>query len=401
MVDRRLQNVALAIIAVFPVLSTITVALRIYSRKYLTKHLGVDDYLILAAWVLVIAETVTSWMYIKTNYVGIHYVDVPVDYDSILASKWNYANQILYNPILSLVKLSVILFLLRLNSQQKAIRIFAISIFVVTIVSMVVILIVDVFQCSPVAYVYDTTLDGHCINQGAFFVSTACVTLFTDVLVLILPTWLTLGLQMRWKQKVTVIALLSLGLIVTAVGIYRVYLLVSVYFPTSVNKDPTYNIGFCTSAVETNLAILTACGPALKPLVSRYLPMIFGSSYASGGRSGGPDYYGRGTSSNRYGHGTRITTTGNKSMAFELGNVGKKRKTNTDSGDDDSEKGIMTYNGIMRSIDVSVSYVPQDGSTTPGTGHDTVYNIQEPTHNESRSGDKVSPGRKMSAERIV
>ena len=118
MVDRRLQNVALAIIAVFPVLSTITVALRIYSRKYLTKHLGVDDYLILAAWVkkpttfinayLTGSGPCDSWnghvmdvyvacaneivysdqnIDIKTNYVGIHYVDVPVDYDSILASK--------------------------------------------------------------------------------------------------------------------------------------------------------------------------------------------------------------------------------------------------------------------------------------------------------------------------
>ena len=45
------QNIALAIIIVFPVLSTIILALRLYTRKLLTRNIGWDDWLVVVAWV--------------------------------------------------------------------------------------------------------------------------------------------------------------------------------------------------------------------------------------------------------------------------------------------------------------------------------------------------------------
>lgn len=319
--------------------------------------------------------------------------------------QYNYANQLLYNPILSLVKLSVILFMLRLNGQKRSIRIFAWAIFAVTLILMVAIIIVVIFQCSPIPFVYDTTIKGgHCIQQGAFYVATASITILTDILVLILPTWITIGLQMPVRQKAAVIGLLSLGLVVTAVGIYRMVILVQAFFPTTPSLDPTYSIGFCTSAVETNLAIMTACGPALKPLVKRYLPKLLGSSgYGPSSRSAPMYYHHRGTG---YGNGTQVSTVhaGSKAMAFEMGGMRKSRKMTTSGSDDDSEKGIMAYNdGINKTVDVTVNYLPHDQAGTPGSSSDTSYVIQEPPEGRRTPGAEAprTNARKMSAERMV
>lgn len=56
------------------------------------------------------------------------------------------------------------------------------------------------------------------------------------------------------------------------------------------DRDPTYNIGFVTSAVETNLALITASAPALMPLLRSWFPSLFGGGGESGasktGRTG-------------------------------------------------------------------------------------------------------------------
>lgn len=63
-------------------------------------------------------------------------------------------------------------------------------------------------------------------------------------------------------------------------------LLIHAFFPNSAdsNPDPTHDIGFVTSAVEVNIAIISSCGPALKPLLHRWTPHLLGTSYASRSR---------------------------------------------------------------------------------------------------------------------
>lgn len=83
-----------------------------------------------------------------------------------------------------------------------------------TIVLGVSILIADIFQCTPVAYVYDFSIPGgHCIKQGAFYVSTATMTIFTDLLVVVIPMIIVYSLQMPIRRKLVVVGILCLGLV--------------------------------------------------------------------------------------------------------------------------------------------------------------------------------------------
>ena len=49
--DDSQQQIAKAIVVAFPILSVISVALRFYTRRFLTKHIGADDWLVLGALV--------------------------------------------------------------------------------------------------------------------------------------------------------------------------------------------------------------------------------------------------------------------------------------------------------------------------------------------------------------
>lgn len=52
------------------------------------------------------------------------------------------------------------------------------------------------------------------------------------------------------------------------------------------DRDPTYNIGFVTSAVETNLALITASAPAMMPLLRSWFPSMFGGGGSGASKTG-------------------------------------------------------------------------------------------------------------------
>ena len=76
---------------------------------------------------------------------------------------------------------------------------------------------------------------------------------------------------------------------VTAASVARLITLVVGFYNLVPDRDPTYNIGFVTSAVETNLALITASAPALMPLLRSWFPSLFGgvSAAEKTGRTGG------------------------------------------------------------------------------------------------------------------
>lgn len=111
-----------------------------------------------------------------------------------------------------MVKVSILLFLRRLECHSRRVNLLIWFTMFVTVALFVAVLFVDIFQCSPVAYVYDLSIpNGSCINQGAFYVATAAIYLLTDLLVLSIPIIITWSLQMPRKRKMAVCAILCMG----------------------------------------------------------------------------------------------------------------------------------------------------------------------------------------------
>jgi hypothetical protein len=78
--------------------------------------------------------------------------------------------------------------------------------------AMIAIFLVIIFQCNPIAYNWDKTIaGGTCIEQKIFVVLSAATTIFTDILMLVFPFWIVMGLNMPRRTKIGVIGIFLLG----------------------------------------------------------------------------------------------------------------------------------------------------------------------------------------------
>lgn len=73
------------------------------------------------------------------------------------------------------------------------------------------IILVLAFQCRPVQFVWDKTIQGTCIEAWTFFVAGSAPNVLTDFAILILPLPAVWNLKMGTMQKVSVVGILMLG----------------------------------------------------------------------------------------------------------------------------------------------------------------------------------------------
>ncbi|KAI4863203.1 hypothetical protein F4820DRAFT_381680 [Hypoxylon rubiginosum] len=365
-----LQQGGLFILFFFPSIALAVVGLRVYGRVR-SRQFGWDDALTCLAMAFSIAETGCSYMAMRTAYLGVHVYDIPMTADVSLGMYWNYVIQILYNPILALVKCSVLTFLLRIGGQRRKIRYSIHALNVFNIGLMIAIFVTVIFQCSPIPYFWkritNPTLEGKCIDTGVFYVTTASLTIFTDVLVLALPFWIFMGLKMAPKVKLAIMAVFLLGAIVTVVSVLRMlWIIETSLYP--MKFDYSYDIRFTYSAVETNLAIITASGPALRPLFMVWFPRFFSSLRGTSNQN--YRYRGGAYALNDTGNANKASVQGNGSKADQLYGTSsfalrdmKRRTEIRGHSPTTSEEEIMTYNGIVRTTEVEVAFGARPASS--------------------------------------
>ncbi|TLS24517.1 hypothetical protein PpBr36_09084 [Pyricularia pennisetigena] len=278
------QNVALAIICIFPIMAFFLVSLRIYSRARV-RQIWIDDILIGLAMLLMVPMTAGSYMFTKTSFLGIHLGDVPLDQlDLARAGRWNYLVQVFYHPILPLCKSAVLIFLLRLGGHRRPVRWAIHAVNSLNLAAMAATTLTAMLQCSPVRtnWAFSASSDGACNEQFEFYIAGAGIAIFTDVLVLALPFCIFLHLRISWHMKTAVLGVFLLGSIVTFVSIGRLWYLCTLYnmsmYPLPRDADLTYPITFVVSNVEANLAIICACAPALRGLARSWWPRLFRGS---------------------------------------------------------------------------------------------------------------------------
>ncbi|KAH7061649.1 hypothetical protein BKA63DRAFT_573362 [Paraphoma chrysanthemicola] len=274
MVDRGLQPLCIVLAILPSVLCVLLVSLRIWTRWRGRKY-GIEDTLLLIATVLNLVLSVTTSGYIFASYYGYHVRDIPEGaVNPISMMKWNYANSIIYNPILALVKASFLLTLIKLRSQNRWINRCLWATLAANACFAVGAPLACIFQCNPVARYWDSTIPGKCVHPGAYTVSTSSIVLATDVLIVIMPSWILHDLSMPLGRKLMVIAFLSFGIAVTIVGAYRTSILVKVFVVQEVVPDPTYGVSYTLSNIESGLAIIGTCGPTIKYLLGFCFPAL-------------------------------------------------------------------------------------------------------------------------------
>jgi hypothetical protein len=149
---------------------------------------------------------------VKLGYFGWRQQDVPTNYDPTPGLWWFYIAQVFYNPILALVKCSVLVFILRIGEKRKGVSMAVYSIIAFTALQAVAIFFVVILQCLPVQAVWKPANypNAKCIKPE-FHITISSLTVLTDVLVLALPFYVFLGLKMRAATKVAVLCCFASG----------------------------------------------------------------------------------------------------------------------------------------------------------------------------------------------
>ncbi|WZH50305.1 hypothetical protein QYS62_011549 [Fusarium acuminatum] len=336
------QQTGIAIIFLMTALAFVTWGARMYSRSSKTQ-IGIDDWFVTAAMLLSIGLHVPYYYFFRYEYIGFHTKDLPKSYDIEPVLFYNWIMQVLYNPILALVKSSILFFLLRLGGHNRSIRwtIYALNAF--NIALMIAIFLTVVFQTIPINAFWDLSIKPERqIDGPLFYISSAIITIVTDVLVLLIPFWIFLGLKMRIAAKLGLIVVFLMGGVVTIVAILRVVELHKKFYVKG--YDSRHSLGDTLSSIEVNLAIIACCGPALRPLFRRMFPRLFSGKSTNDTRNyNTPSHYANGTAGG---------------MSFQLKDIHRSRTQTEIRGysPNGSEEEIMTYNGILRTTAVAIKY---------------------------------------------
>jgi hypothetical protein len=224
--------------------------------------------MVLVAWLFAVGQAVMVSLYTVKSWQGYHYYDIPdlSIADRTQAAKYDLANQLLYNPILALVKASIVLFLWRLEDRRKVIRWSLIAFFILNLGLAIATFVADLCQCTPVSYywkhfvtdTYDaegkmTEKAGTCIQQVNFFLITAGLSVLTDILIMIIPAAMVWKLKMNRSKKIAVWAVMSLGWVVAVVGAVRIVLYYYRFQPD--NIDRSYSLAYTISGAEVNMYV--------------------------------------------------------------------------------------------------------------------------------------------------
>ncbi|RDW65585.1 hypothetical protein BP5796_10277 [Coleophoma crateriformis] len=256
---------------VFSCLSPIFTILRYYARFQKKWDFGKDDWVILVSTVFCMAM---NGILIAATCYGYGKPGESLDhFDKLKAMEFFILSQIFYKITINLTKASIVLLYLRIFPDQRFRQICR-GLLVLTALYGTATTLATVFQCGPfVTKAWDTSnSNGTCINTTGFWYANAGFNILADLIILVLPIRTLCKLHMPTGPKLAVIAVFALGAFVIIATIIRMTAL----HVTAKSSDPTHDISATSwTIVEANVAIICACLPSCRMLLSCVLPRFF------------------------------------------------------------------------------------------------------------------------------
>ena len=204
------SNVATIIgVSVFSIcLATISVAARLIFRKMSNLRWLADDYTIVIAAIISNANAACYLVCIQYGF-GQHIYVVPPEH-LLIFFKIVFITFILYGASVSFVKFSVLFFYDRIFPRSNFKR-WLIILGVCSVAWWILITLVSVFRCTPIALAWDTQLTGSCVPYLELFIAIQVLNIILDSAILVLPISAVAKLQMARSNKISVAGTFALG----------------------------------------------------------------------------------------------------------------------------------------------------------------------------------------------
>ncbi|KAI7774040.1 integral membrane protein [Diaporthe eres] len=242
-------------------LAGIVVGARIWAKVSARKGLWWDDYIVLAAWIMLLADVIVT--------------TVAVD-----AGLGKHINSVTGDTLIRTMLLSAVAQTLSILGAAWSKTSFAVTLLRLTVVSHVRYLVwfiiislnifltftafLPLFQCTPVGRSFDPSVEGKCWDRTLVLVLTmfgAAYSAAADFALAIIPWVLIWNLQMNLKEKIGVGICMSLGIVAGATSIMR-----CLKIPLLLTDDFTFESGQLSiwSAAEIATTIMATSIPVLR-----------------------------------------------------------------------------------------------------------------------------------------
>ncbi|KAK7226814.1 hypothetical protein V2G26_014817 [Clonostachys chloroleuca] len=231
-----------------------------------------DDYLCIFAFVFASGYCTTILIWTFQYYLGQFLPNVDQDKLDFILEKSRqllWIIELTYAASIASSKFSVLCFFWNIFNRSS-IRWPIIILFLASSLWVIVRTFIVIFQCTPVPYIWDKSIQGGwCpIDMSKFFFGTVLLHCIMDTVIVMLPIFPVLKMQLSMKRKAAILALFASGAIVV---IASVFVLIE-----SIKYDPheteiTYHVApnMLWAAVEVNMAIFSSCLPKLRPVLRR------------------------------------------------------------------------------------------------------------------------------------
>ncbi|KAI9805659.1 MAG: hypothetical protein M1833_005151 [Piccolia ochrophora] len=249
----------------FIVLGTAVVALRIMARKLSNTRLWWDDFLCVVALIFLYGACISHLLCVKYG-VGTH-TALHSKADLISYGKATFTSGVGGYWLGQLfVKVSIILFYRRIF-QTRRFRLVSLCVAILVAMFYTAALIVRIFACTPISKLWNSSLEGRCVNLYYQLLIIGILNIFFDVLILALPVPMVLRLRLSTARKVGLIGVFMLGGLVCGVSIARVVQLKLI----NNTSDPLYSnvTNFILTNGEICVSIICACLPPMWPFLTR------------------------------------------------------------------------------------------------------------------------------------
>ncbi|KAJ6188151.1 hypothetical protein N7519_003059 [Penicillium mononematosum] len=252
--------------------SVVMVSLRLYIRARMLRNIGLDDYIIVFAMIMVASYTILTTLNVVLGY-GSHTPVLMERGGMDLVERIlviNYADFALGIMSFTTPKLAVAALLNRIMNPTRFHRIWLWVLTGSVFVASSICIIVLFTMCDPPQALWKIRL----VSEGAicrptkilvgFAIFTGVLSAVVDLYLAIYPTVILLRLQMSFKKKLALCAALGLGAVACAMAIVKCLQLPGLY-----NKeDSTYGTADLViwTSVESNIIIMASCIPTLGPM---------------------------------------------------------------------------------------------------------------------------------------
>ncbi|KAJ5474301.1 hypothetical protein N7475_003867 [Penicillium sp. IBT 31633x] len=237
---------------------------------------GWDDYTIILSFVMGVVIFVLHIYMIRSGF-GQNIWDVPFP-NITQFYKYFQALAVIYKVQISMAKISVCLFLLRIF-QSRTFRYLAYALIGINAAIGITWALVDSFRCLPTRLTWTGWMNeepGKCINFINSILVNCLVNIFVDFILIVMPVYEVVQLQLPLRKKLTVALMFIVGSVLMIVAIIRVV----VFWNNRWGSNQTLGLYplIHWSVIETQISILCACLPAFRALLGRWWPRLLDGS---------------------------------------------------------------------------------------------------------------------------